>query len=103
MPKPRLQLRFPRPLPALWEALYRQIQGLEAQAAASQRVELHPQQLREASARSRRYLSFGGGGRGSFQGRRIVVGRSAEEDRVVAFNWCVLLSFPFVCLWLGRV
>ncbi len=84
------QLRFPRPLPALWEALYQHIRGNEAQAAASQRIELPPHKLREARLRSRQYLMLGGmgGARASFQGRRIVVGRSAEEDPVVAFNWC---------------
>jgi hypothetical protein len=94
----QLQLRFPRPLPALWEALYQQVQGLEAQAAASQRIELTPHKIQEACARSRRHRTLGGmgGARASFQGRRIVVGRGAEEDRVVAFSWCVLLPFCFV-------
>lgn len=87
---PRWQLRFPRPLSALWEALYHQIQGLELQAAASQRIELPAYKLREASTRSCGSLTFGAGvGRAAFQGRRIVVGRSVEEERVVAFNWCV--------------
>lgn len=50
---------------------------------------LPPHRLREASARSQRYMTLAGGGRASFTGRRIVVGRASEEDGVVAFNWCV--------------
>lgn len=88
---------FHRPLSALWEALYQQIQGLEPHAAASQRIELSPRTLREASARSQRFLSSlasVGGGRASAPSRRIVVGRGAEEERVsvAAFNWCVGLG-----------
>ena len=46
-------LRIPRPIAVLWDALYKQIQSLEAGQAATNRIEVPLQRLLDATARGR--------------------------------------------------
>ena len=103
-------LRVPRPTAALWDALYKQIQGLEAGQAAANRIEVPLQRLLGAMTRGRSISSSGGGGdkRGMSTsssragGRRILapggfVDRWAadeqeEEVPIVAFSCGHVLS-----------
>jgi hypothetical protein len=55
-------LRVPRPTPALWDALYKQIHGLEAGQAAANRIEVPLQRLLDAMARGRSIGSSSSGG-----------------------------------------